>query len=49
MAPGTESGWTTYIPTKEKMFIYDASKLYQEKEIAVVDPGRQRVRIRLIA
>ena len=29
MAPGTEGSWTTYIPTGEKMFIYDASVKYQ--------------------
>jgi aconitate hydratase len=30
LAPGTEGGWTTYIPTGEKMFIYDASIQYQK-------------------
>jgi aconitate hydratase len=29
LAPGTEGGWTTYIPTGEKMFIYDASVKYK--------------------
>ncbi len=29
MAPGTEGGWTTYVPTGEKMFIYDASVKYR--------------------
>jgi aconitate hydratase len=29
MAPGTEGGWTTYIPSSEQMFIYDASIKYQ--------------------
>ena len=29
MAPGTEGGWTTHVPTGEKMFIYDASVRYQ--------------------
>jgi aconitate hydratase len=29
MAPGTEGCWTTYVPTGEKMFIYDASVKYQ--------------------
>ncbi len=28
LAPGTEGGWTTHIPTGEKMFIYDASVKY---------------------
>ncbi|MGD1098195.1 MAG: aconitate hydratase AcnA, partial [Bryobacteraceae bacterium] len=36
MAPGTEGGWTTYIPTNEKMFIYDASKLYQEQGVPLL-------------
>jgi aconitate hydratase len=30
MAPGTEGGWTTYVPSNEKMFIYDASVKYAE-------------------
>src|ERR1700761_2438924 len=29
MAPGTEGGWTTHLPSNEKMFIYDASVKYQ--------------------
>ena len=29
MAPGTEGGWTTYVPSGEKMFIYDASVKYR--------------------
>ena len=29
MAPGTEGGWTTHVPTGEKLFIYDASVRYQ--------------------
>ena len=31
MAPGTEGGWTTHVPTGEKMFIYDASVKYQKE------------------
>jgi aconitate hydratase len=30
LALGTEGGWTTHVPTGEKMFIYDAAKRYQE-------------------
>jgi aconitate hydratase len=30
LAPGTEGGWTTHVPSGEKMFIYDASVLYQK-------------------
>ena len=29
MAPGTEGGYTTYLPTNEQMFIYDASLRYK--------------------
>ena len=29
LAPGTEGNWTTYLPTGEKMSIYDASMKYQ--------------------
>jgi aconitate hydratase len=29
LAPGTEGGWTTHIPSGETMFIYDASVKYQ--------------------
>jgi aconitate hydratase len=29
LAPGTEGGYTTYIPSGEQMFIYDASMKYQ--------------------
>ena len=28
MAPGTEGGWTTYLPTNEVMSIYEASRKY---------------------
>ena len=31
LAPGTEGGWTTHIPSGEKMFIYDASVRYQKE------------------
>lgn len=30
MAPGTEGGWTTHVPTGERMSIYDASVKYQK-------------------
>lgn len=30
MAPGTEGGWTRYVPTGEQMSIFDASRLYKE-------------------
>src|SRR5579864_3109940 len=31
MAPGTEGGWTTHVPSGEKMFIYDAASKYQKE------------------
>ena len=31
MAPGTEGGWTTHVPSGEKLFIYDASIKYQQE------------------
>ena len=30
LAPGTEGGWTTYLPTTEQMSIYEASLKYKE-------------------
>jgi aconitate hydratase len=31
LAPGTEGGWTTHVPSGEKMSIYDASVKYQKE------------------
>lgn len=36
LAPGTEGGWTTHIPSGEKMFIYDASVKYQAEGTALM-------------
>jgi aconitate hydratase len=36
MAPGTEGGFTTYIPTNEVMSIYDAAMRYQQEELPLV-------------
>ncbi len=36
MAPGTEGGWTTHVPSKQKMFIYDASVLYQQEGVPLL-------------
>ncbi|MGE3726109.1 MAG: aconitate hydratase AcnA [Candidatus Sericytochromatia bacterium] len=36
MAPGTEGGYTTYLPTGEQMFIYDASQKYQAEGTPLV-------------
>jgi len=31
LAPGTEGGWTTHVPSGERMFIYDASVKYHKE------------------
>ncbi|HYL75103.1 MAG TPA: aconitate hydratase AcnA [Bryobacteraceae bacterium] len=36
MAPGSEGGWTTHVPSGEKMFIYDASVRYQKEGTPLV-------------
>ncbi|RMH01143.1 MAG: aconitate hydratase AcnA [Chloroflexi bacterium] len=36
LAPGTEGGWTTYLPTGEVMTIYDASVKYKESGTPLV-------------
>jgi len=36
LAPGTEGGYTTYFPTDEVMFIYDASQKYQAKGVPLI-------------
>jgi aconitate hydratase len=36
MAPGTEGGWTTHIPSNEKMFIYDASVKYKAEGTGLI-------------
>jgi aconitate hydratase len=36
LAPGTEGGWTTHVPSGEKMFIYDASVRYQQEGTPLV-------------
>jgi aconitate hydratase len=36
LAPGTEGGWTTYLPTGEVMTIYEASLLYKENNIPLL-------------
>jgi len=36
VAPGTEGGVTTYLPTGEVMSIYDASMKYQESNTSLV-------------
>jgi aconitate hydratase len=36
MAPGTEGGWTTHIPSGERMFIYDASVRYQSEGVPLL-------------
>src|SRR5579885_2579464 len=36
LAPGTEGGWTTYLPDCEQMFIYDASTRYQQAGVPLL-------------
>ncbi len=36
MAPGTEGCWTTYVPSGEKKFIYDASVKYQQAGVPLL-------------
>src|ERR1051325_10276755 len=36
MAPGTEGGWTTHIPSNQRMFIYDASVLHQKEGVPLL-------------
>ncbi len=36
MVPGTEGGWTIYIPTNEKMSIYEASMKYKTESIPLI-------------
>ncbi len=36
MAPGTEGGWTTHVPTGERMSIYDASMRYQKDRVPLL-------------
>ncbi|HYI98003.1 MAG TPA: aconitate hydratase, partial [Bryobacteraceae bacterium] len=36
LAPGTEGGWTTHIPSGEKMFIYDASVKYASQSVPLM-------------
>jgi aconitate hydratase len=36
LAPGTEGGWTLYLPGSEKMSIYDAAVKYREAGVPLV-------------
>jgi aconitate hydratase len=36
LAPGTEGGWTSYLPGNEKMTIYDAAVKYREAGVPLV-------------
>ena len=36
LAPGTEGGWTTYLPSGEVMSIYDASMRYQKDGVPLI-------------
>jgi aconitate hydratase len=39
LAPGTEGGWTVYVPGGEKMTIYDASMKYQKAGVPLLVLG----------
>src|SRR5712672_2131602 len=39
LAPGTEGGWTVYVPGGEKMTIYDASMIYQKAGVPLLVLG----------
>src|ERR1700737_2949292 len=36
LAPGTEGGWTLYLPTNEKMTIYDGAVHYRENAVPLI-------------
>jgi aconitate hydratase len=36
LAPGTEGGWTTHVPSGEKMSIYDAAMRYKQEGVGLV-------------
>jgi len=36
LAPGTEGGWTVYVPSSEKMSIYDAAVRYREAGVPLL-------------
>jgi aconitate hydratase len=36
LAPGTEGGWTTHLPDKQQMFIYDAAMQYQKEGVPLI-------------
>jgi aconitate hydratase len=36
IAPGTEGGWTTHLPSNERMFIYDAAVKYEQEGVPLL-------------
>ena len=36
MAPGTEGGWTTHIPSGDRMSIYDAAMRYRDEDVPLI-------------
>src|SRR5699024_7535856 len=36
LAPGTEGGWTTYLPSGEVMSIFEAAEKYREENIPLI-------------
>ena len=49
LAPGTEGGWTLYLPGGEKMSIYDAAVQYREEGVAAGGDRGQGIWLRLVA
>ena len=49
LVPGVEGGFTVNHLTGEQTTIYDASAAYPEAGVPLVDPGRQGVRLGLVA
>ena len=49
LALGTEGGWTTHVPSGEKMFIYDAADAVSARRHAAADHRGQRIRLGLVA
>jgi len=36
LAPGTEGGWTTHVPSGEQLSIYDAAMRYQQEKVPLI-------------
>ena len=49
LTPDAEGNWTEHLPTGERMSIFDAAMRYAEEGTPLDHPGRQGVRVRLVA